>query len=545
MCRFTSTPTLDASNAEVHMYKSSVVGRGLFKALLPLTLLFLTACFSLPSNSDIETYKQIPAEQDDAGYAGASIVAVMPLASVTASFTQSATLTYDQALAAVQSYARAKQQAGRDSFQLGLEVGLTRKTPSGTRTVSSDTPHGTATTTNINQSVTVVTSAGQPASVTLNLFSPTAVTTASFAANTVTINPAIAHQAADQLIKLTSMMRMQYNSIPHSKEEDVYIVQIKAGLQPYKPLLPLDAYLHLTLLPDLSEAFGTNTSTLANPPRLVPLAFGSEEYEFSSSGVSEEYLRGLALGLNASSTWGGLNFGMQQMLSSLTQVNATDVNGLIVSVPFSPNSVQIRLGAMWQGSAERAMIPRNFNGFFAMIVPKDSGSNKYSLLSKTYFRKPSDGKALIGTRGSEIVSDIKYEFCTYNLALRKGCALDPSTAHTTSTETQTITAAEDWFAFLNSVRRNDLRVLQCVQLTEKYQTAPLGSKDKKADCQDIAKKSSDGLLLDTVKTLNVVTPTALLEKFIVSLNKIALKDRVSYSVVLLPDKPSKPSGNKK
>jgi hypothetical protein len=510
--------------------------------LLPIALLLitLTACFSLPTNSDIEAYKQIPEEQDDAGYAGASVVAVMALDDLTKTFAQNNTLTYAQALDAVTAYARAKQQAGRDSFQLGLEIGLARKTPSGTRTVSSDTPQGGPTTTNINQSVSVVTSAGQPASLTFIFNTPTSVTSADFASKTVTINPAIAHQAADQLLKLTNMMNQQYNSIPHNpKDEDVYIVQIKAGLQPYKPLLPLDAYLHLTLLPDLSILQNnTDSKALKNPPRLVPIAFGSEEYEFSSSGVSEEYLRGLALGLNASSTWGGLNFGMRQMLSSLTQINATDVNGLIVSVPFSPNSIQVRLGAMWQGSAERAMIPRNFNGFFALIVPRNAKSQKYALMTKTYFRKPVDGKALRGTRGDEIVTDIKREFCTYNLALRQGCALAPNKSEASPTYSQ-ITAGEDWFAFLNNIRRNDLSVLQCVQLTDAYQKDVVQKTAKKADCLTIAVGADDEKILPNAGyDKNKLPPAPLLEKFIVSLNKIALKDRISYSVVVLPESAS-------
>jgi hypothetical protein len=501
----------------------------------------LSACFSLPSNSDLEAYKQIPAEQDDAGYAGASVVAVMALDDVTKTFAQNNTLTYAQALDAVTAYARAKQQAGKDSFQLGLEIGLTRKTPSGTRTITSDTPHNSTTTTNINQTVSVVTSAGQPATLNFIFNTPTAVTTASFATNTVTINPAIANQAADQLLKLTNMMNQQYKSIPHNKaSEDVYIVQIKAGLQPYKPLLPLDAYLHLTLLPDLSAALvGTNTQTLAHPPRLVPLAFGSEEYEFSSSGVSEEYLRGLALGLNASSTWGGLNLGMQQMISSLTQVNATDVNGLIVSVPFSPNSIQIRLGAMWQGSAERAMIPRNFNGFFAMVVPKNRANGKYALMTKAYFRKPVDGKTLSGTSGAEIVSDIKREFCTYNLQLKKGCALDPTTWK--ATQTSTITAGEDWFAFLNQIRRNDLSVLRCVQLTENYLPQSTNTGKTKVDCRALKDADDQHLFFENEITQNAKAPAPLLEKFIVSLNKIALKDRISYSAVVLPESASSKS----
>lgn len=489
----------------------------------------LTACFTPPNNPDLDAYKQAPEEQDEAGFAGASVVAIMSLEQAKSSFTNTYTLTYSEALNLVNQYARSQQQAKIDSFQAGLEIGLTGKNRTGTRTTTENQSGGTSTTT-INQTITVNYTPGQPGSATLVIATPTPASRTDIVSATVTINPALAHQAADQLMKLTTMMKNQFNSIPHGEDEEVYIVQVKAGLQPYKPLLPLDAYIHITVLPDLG-----NTSTLSKPPRIVPIAFGSEEYEFSSSGVSDGYLRGLSLGLNASESWGGLNARTQQMLSSLSQVSATDVNGLIVSVPFSPNSIQIRLGAMWQGSAERAMIPRNFNGFFAVIVNRDAYKThrQLTMMTKTYFRKPVNGKYLEGTLGSEIVNDIRKEFATYNLGLIAGCAFNPPNESKDAwAKVNDFTANEDWFAFLNRVRRNDLKVINCLRLTNAVETTENGKRL--------------GILIKEIADAKTQAdaPRPLLEKFLVSLNKIALKDRTSYSMFILPKSKVEPEKNK-
>lgn len=362
-------------------------------------------------------------------------------------------------------------------------------------------------------------------------------------------------------MKLTGMMRQQFDAIPHnSLTESVYIVQVKTSLQPYKPLLPLDAYINLTVLPDLSAPEGTTTmALLKSPPRLIPLAFGSEEYEFSSSSVLDNYLRGISLGLTASAPGGAVNTGLQSMLSSLMKTYATDVNGLIVATPMSPNTVQIRLGAMWQGSGERAMIPRSFNGFFALIVPTNTiqSPNPLGLIAKPFFRDPKTGSALRGTTNQDITKKIRKEFCTFNLALKNDCiyAIGEETLSTkTATPILTITITkqsqattssssedfdDDWFTFFSRIRRNDLTVLACVGINTQH---PKPCREN----GDAAK------LIPADKWIEGVfkpVPVSILEKFVGSLNRAALMERSSYSQIYLPQvvlksKPNQQSDNK-
>jgi hypothetical protein len=550
-------------------------------ALLIAAIGTLLGCQSTPYDKELEAYKVIPTEQDDAGYASSSVVAIMSLDVAKTTLPSNVSLTFENALKEVQHFARAQERAKMDSLQFGLNVGLSSRGLNSTSTSSNQDSIGNntnggvnstatttttvpGTTTSTDQTTTVTSSVnangvtqsnsvtrtitrtqGVAGSVTFAGGTPSPITSTDNLSRSMTINPALAYQAADQLIKITGMMREQFQSIPHnSATESVYVVQVKTSLQPYKPLLPLDAYVNLTVLPDLSNTSGTLTQALLkNPPRLVPLAFGSEEYEFSSSGVSENYLRGLSLGLTASAPGGAVNAGLQKMLSSLMRTYATDVNGLIVTTPMSPNTVQVRLGAMWQGNAERAMIPRSFNGFFALIVPKvmDNTGQSLSFISKPFFRDPKTGSALFGTAPKVIIAEIQKQFEIYNLALKDDCVYATGTEETLATPartpTYTINLGDDWFAFLNRIRRNDLEVLKCVGVDKGF--ISLDSKDKTRPTGAQLIKPSEW-----PEKVTKPVPAFVLEKFVGSLNRVALMERHSYSQIFLPSTlPPKSAGS--
>jgi hypothetical protein len=524
-------------------------------AAIVLTI-FMLGC-SAPPLVD-PAYKEIPAQQSDAGYASASIVSMIPLSVAESVLNASSTLTYADAYKLVQSYSRFQHNQAINSLQVGINVGLSGRTVSST---GQDTTNRTTTT---NQTSTVAEL--EPAASTLNNGTKTTSTTTTVIDSTgktssktsiqtvvqgtastpelgitptfpigtgtfgtVTFNPTIAAQAADQLLKLHNMVSAQFKGIPYAKNSQrVFIVQIKSTLQPHKPALPLDAFVTLTVVPDFSTSPATTASI-----SLVPLAFGTEEYEFGQLQSADTYMRGLALGLTAVSPGGAFSGSARSLVGRVLEASAVNVNGLISATPLSPSTVQVRLGAMWQGANDRVMIPRSFNGFFALVVPR-SYEGQIELIAKPLFRDPKTGAFISGTPPSEIIRDVKREFCTFGLVLERGCSYSGGRGLSAD-----IAPDDDWFAFLRRIRRNDYSVLSCLGVRLPAKVAVAGDVESGTTCRTHAGGPLQVAMVES-GTAQSRAPGFMLGSFISEINRVGLNVRSSSSFVTIPPETEAP-----
>lgn len=491
-------------------------------------------------------YREIPEHQADAGYASAAVVSVLPMSEASSVLGGTTTMTFPVALSLVQAYSRYQHQQVLNALDLGLNVGLSGRTRTGTQsdlsttsgattdsgsstsqvTPASSVP-GTSSSTTTTTTFTNSTGTSQTVTSTQTIVQGTASTptfattpvwpsaSASFGTPTVTINPAVAIQAADQLVKIYNSVAKQFANFPYSKAtQDAYVVQLKTTLQPHKPALPLDAYVSVTAAPIMQDGGYQSVS-------LSPLAFGTEEYEFSQEQTADTFLRGLSLGLTAVGPGGSAGAAARSMVGRVLEASVANVNGLISATPLSPSTVQIRLGAMWQGATDRAMIPRSFHGFFVLLVPKDY-SGSVELVTKPLFRDPKTGSYIAATPPPKVVNDVKTEFCTFGVVLEQGCATRDGAA-ATAAEVQ---PSDEWYNFMRRLRRNDTQVLACVRMRPKA-AAPV-------DVEKRCRSYRDGPELTAMVSPGEATaplPSYLLGPFLSEINRVGLQVRTSSTFV--------------
>ncbi|RMF11759.1 MAG: hypothetical protein D6757_10585 [Alphaproteobacteria bacterium] len=138
-------------------------------------------------------------------------------------------------------------------------------------------------------------------------------------------------------------------------------------------------------------------------PFVVPLLV-SDNLEGSSTQRLKDTIRELGLALNFLTAGVGGNLGLNSLNERLEKIVGTDLNSLLSVSRVNDNTIQVRLGAALQPSAEgkHAQIPRNHNISVLVLFPDppkgwknaNPADRKVAITSRTDYRSIKNGKIL-------------------------------------------------------------------------------------------------------------------------------------------------------
>jgi len=197
-----------------------------------------------------------------------------------------------------------------------------------------------------------------------------------------------------------------------------YMVRLQLSLMPSRRHAPYDTYTTLSFFvpgergsraPAGEPLLATSNEILRRPfgngPKVLPLVV-TDNLEASVQSRSFERIRGLTasliefeqFGISGSSTSfvGDLvkpMFGAMLAKAMRDEVYGRDLNSLLTMARVSENTLRIRLGAMQEGTADYAMVPRNHNITLLLMVP-EGAPPLVEVVAKTVLVDTEDGSPL-------------------------------------------------------------------------------------------------------------------------------------------------------
>ncbi len=180
------------------------------------------------------------------------------------------------------------------------------------------------------------------------------------------------------------LVRLQVSLLPSARNEpyDAYctlsfFTSESAGeLQPMTIRSPQklgtagDASKRRLALPSTSSSVARQRGSAQVLPLMV-----TDNLEASVQSSAMQTVRQVAAALSFASGAAAGGADMERISSGLDQVMGSDLNSLLTVARVSDNTLRVRLGAMQQGSAKYAMVPRNHNITLLLMVPADSGDS--------------------------------------------------------------------------------------------------------------------------------------------------------------------------
>lgn len=224
-------------------------------------------------------------------------------------------------------------------------------------------------------------------------------------------DPLLQYQTASSLFQEIRFLNNQLRFAPMHEGYTPYIIRLQLNVTPFWRDLEYDVYSTISFFSGRAatnsqnpSASQTNDQSLEKKqptrmPIVVPLLV-SDNLEGSNSQRLRNTIRELGLALNFLSTGVAGNLSLKSLNERLENIIGTDLNSLLNVSRVNDNTIQVRLGAAVQPSANgrHAQIPRNHNISVLVLFPDPppGGANTQTALitSRTDFRSIKNGKFL-------------------------------------------------------------------------------------------------------------------------------------------------------
>jgi hypothetical protein len=180
------------------------------------------------------------------------------------------------------------------------------------------------------------------------------------------------YEAATSLNQEVQMLNAGLNS-PLLSQKEAYIVRAQITTVPYAHGEPYDTYCTFNLFP--ANVATSASKVQKDVPILIPLLV-SDDIENSIEAKSVEQMQQFILGVSAMLYGVGASGDFDAFRKNVQSVMGSDMNSLLTVSSLSPNTLTVRLGAMYQAGSHYAMIPRNHFVTFLMIRDKPLNDEK-------------------------------------------------------------------------------------------------------------------------------------------------------------------------
>lgn len=294
------------------------------------------------------------------------------------------------ALAEVLPVTRALGSADTSSVSTGISVGLPTK--STTQTVTQTTEDGETTSKDERETKRV---SGSPADVDPAPIDKRIATTAGTPTAPAGTDPFKKYADATALFQYVKLINNYYRDLTVDQKKVPYILRVRLTALPRVRNAQFDAFVDLSFFLDAGDDRW--------PLTVLPVLL-SESSEQQSATRSAEEIRQLSLALEAAVKGVGAKVGADTYRQLLRSAVGRDLNGVVTVGHITQSTIRVRLGGLYQASAEYAMVPRAYD-LSLLILPgsdnlkqasgKEPGS-KVSLLSRVSFLD-SKGLALPDT----------------------------------------------------------------------------------------------------------------------------------------------------
>lgn len=190
--------------------------------------------------------------------------------------------------------------------------------------------------------------------------------------------PVLQYQTANALLQEVQLMNRAPLDVPVPPGYRAYLVRLQISLVPQRRNSPYDVY---SLLSFFYAGAGVQKVRLRGDdtepdsergPRVLSLLV-SDSYEASRQDRSSAAVQRLALNL-LSTPGSAVSSIAAEFLSAemQAQVRGRDLNNLLNVARASENTLRVRMGAMQQGSAQHAVVPRTHTVSVLVAVPEDA-----------------------------------------------------------------------------------------------------------------------------------------------------------------------------
>lgn len=234
-----------------------------------------------------------------------------------------------------------------------------------------------------------------------------------------------------------------------------HLVTFQINVQPKRRNLPFDTYVNISLHPanwdesvSVTKASTATTSRAGGggdswtteklPPVIVHPLIITDAFEASNTGRSAEIVRQAALSLSGLVQQVGVRADIGKAVDDLKSTVNQDKNSLITLGRINDSTLRVRLGALYGGVNDYAMVPRTFN-VSVVVLSRNSDDNRYvkalSVVSRSEFVHSLTGESLDGSEGpatgatdpvtvrEALAKSVLRLIGNYDSVLKSGCAV--------------------------------------------------------------------------------------------------------------------------
>ena len=189
----------------------------------------------------------------------------------------------------------------------------------------------------------------------------------------VEVEPFTRYSAATALFQEIQLLAGYLQSAAVQEGYDPYIIRMQVALMPYARNQPYDTYVNISFTPTCSNE--EDRCKIEKAVKVLPLLV-TENLESSLenrrfSGVTE-FAAAVSALASANLIKVRAGIGWRTKLERIQAALGNDLNSLLMVTSPSAETLRIRFGAMNQGSARQAMVPRTHNVTFLMLVPQSA-----------------------------------------------------------------------------------------------------------------------------------------------------------------------------
>lgn len=211
--------------------------------------------------------------------------------------------------------------------------------------------------------------------------------------------PVLEYQTANALLQEVQLMNRAPLDVPVPPGYRAYLVRLQVSLVPQRRNSPYDVYSLLSFFyaGEGVQKFRMRGDELEGSsekgPRVLSLLV-SDSYEASRQNRSSAAVQRLALDLLATPGSAVSSIAADFLSAEMqAQVQGRDLNSLLNVARASENTLRVRMGAMQQGSARHAAVPRTYTVSVLVAVPDDAPA-ELDVVARSTWINTETGEAL-------------------------------------------------------------------------------------------------------------------------------------------------------